>query len=468
MNKKITSLFLSLLLICLTATSVFAAGSTVISGPRDVTSGSSVTYRITISSPKPAGSFSAQINASGIRVDSVSGGPSGWTNNTSKSSINSYFGGNNPQSSATYVLKGTVTSKSGAGSISVSNVSCGIENGGILRDTAIPGGSIRFTIKPKGQPTTAPKPEYRDVYATTVANKPSDNNLKSLSVEGYELNPAFSPSNTSYQIQKLPETVENIKIQATANDPKAKVEIFGEKLALGKNVAMVNVTAQNGAVKTYNITVVRGEETTTSNTAVSELKLRNLEVSPGILSPKFSPEKKEYAVYLPFEESKVTIFAEPEDSLYKVEGLVKDKDIKLGNNVFEIKLTDPNTSKSEKYVVNVVRMPLFTGASSLILPKGKIGDKKFVIYLLIVGILSLLTGVLLTLLIENFKKNKANNKIEKTKSKNTEILKTEKEKLDFEDQYIINQSNKIPKTNENKKKKDIDLSNDDFLNKYLD
>ena len=134
-------------------------------------------------------------------------------------------------------------------------------------------------------------------------------------------------------------------------------------------------------------------------------------------------------------------------------------------------MTDPNTSKSEKYVVNVVRMPLFSGASSLVTPDGKIGDKKFVIYLLIVGLLSLLTGVLITLLIENFKKNKSKNKTEKTKSKNTEMLKTEKENLDFEDKYIIKQ-------NENKKaeekssktttKKEIDLSNDDFFNKYLD
>lgn len=467
MNKKITSLFLSFILICLTASSVFAVG-TVVTGPRDVVAGTSVTYRITIYSPKPAGSFSASINASGIRINSVSGGPSNWNNSTSKTTINSYFVGNNPQSSATYVLRGTVTSKSGVGSISISGVKCGIVNGNIVNEVDTPGGSIRFTIKPKGQSTTAPKPEYHDVYATTVANKPSDNNLKSLSVEGYELNPKFSASNTSYQLPKLPETVENIKIKATANDPKAKVEIFGEKLALGKNVAMVNVTAQNGAVKTYNISVVRGEETTTSNTVSSgsELKLRNLEVNPGILSPKFSPEKKEYVVYLPFEESKVTIFAEPKDSLHKVEGPVKDKDIKVGNNIFEIKVTDPNTSKSEKYVVNVVRMPLFSGASSLVTPDGKIGDKKFVIYLLIVGLLSLLTGVLITLLIENFKKNKSKNKTEKTKSKNTEMLKTEKENLDFEDKYIIKQNENIKETKE--KKKETDLSNDDFFNKYLD
>ena len=46
------------------------------------------------------------------------------------------------------------------------------------------------------------------------------------------------------------------------------------------------------------------------------------------------------------------------------------------------------------------------------------------------------------------------------------MLKTEKENLDFEDKYIIKQNENIKETKE--KKKEIDLSNDDFFNKYLD
>ncbi|MDO5015356.1 MAG: cadherin-like beta sandwich domain-containing protein [Clostridia bacterium] len=443
MKKNLLTIFLSFLILFSAVGTVFAKGNTLITGPTDVVSGSTVTYVVTINAREPAGSYYAKISTTGMKVLSVAGGPSNWNNmSTTNSEINSYFAGDNPKNSAQYRITCLITAKSGVATLNISNVVCGTFRDGTIGETSAAGGRITATVKAPGQKTTAPNPSYQNNYDTTVANKSSDNKLKSLSVEGYDLSPAFSPNTTSYSISNLPENINDIKINAVPNDPKAKVEIFGEKLSMGKNEAMIRVTAQNGAINTYKIAVVRGEETTTKPVSFF-VGLRSLEVKPGIVSPKFSRDKKEYVVYLPYEESKITIFAEPTAPTLKISGLVQNQNINVGKNVFEIKVSDAESSKTEIYKLYVVRMPQFTGLSSLITNK-TVSDKKFIIYLSVVGILSLITGILLTLLIVNLKKMK--------KPKNID------NELDLD--KFIEEENPEDIKNENQ------LSGDDFYDKY--
>lgn len=92
--------------------------------------------------------------------------------------------------------------------------------------------------------TTAEKKEYS-----------SDNTLKSLSIDGYELEPAFDSGTAEYKLT-VDQSVEKIKINATANHEKASVAGAGEvNLSSGENTIEVKVTAENGNEKVYKLIV---------------------------------------------------------------------------------------------------------------------------------------------------------------------------------------------------------------------
>lgn len=91
--------------------------------------------------------------------------------------------------------------------------------------------------------------------AEIQASYSKDNNLKSLTVEGYELSPAFDKDTLEYSVS-VPDTVEKIKVVAQVNDSTARVSGTGEiELSQGINKVQVVVTAQNGSLKTYTISI---------------------------------------------------------------------------------------------------------------------------------------------------------------------------------------------------------------------
>lgn len=81
----------------------------------------------------------------------------------------------------------------------------------------------------------------------------SNNYLKSLSVEGFELNPTFKKATTTYALE-LPADTTEINIKATKEDDKASITGTGKvTVEEGSNKIEVKVTAENGSVKTYTI-----------------------------------------------------------------------------------------------------------------------------------------------------------------------------------------------------------------------
>jgi len=88
----------------------------------------------------------------------------------------------------------------------------------------------------------------------------SDNaNLKSLSIDGYSLTPAFSKSVKEYNVE-VPNEIESINISASGEDANASVSGTGEKtLVEGNNKFNVVVTAQKGNSVTYIVNVYRKE-----------------------------------------------------------------------------------------------------------------------------------------------------------------------------------------------------------------
>lgn len=87
------------------------------------------------------------------------------------------------------------------------------------------------------------------------ASYSKDNNLKSLTVEGYELDKEFNKDTLDYVIN-VPEGTTSIKVNATPNDSKSSVTGDGEiSVSEGTNSLKIVVRAENGSEKTYNLTV---------------------------------------------------------------------------------------------------------------------------------------------------------------------------------------------------------------------
>ena len=88
------------------------------------------------------------------------------------------------------------------------------------------------------------------------SNSLSDNNnLSSLEIEGFKLNPNFSKDITSYEIS-IDDGTEKINIKATAEDSKATIKGDGSHILNdGKNEIKITVISQNKDEKTYTILV---------------------------------------------------------------------------------------------------------------------------------------------------------------------------------------------------------------------
>lgn len=88
-----------------------------------------------------------------------------------------------------------------------------------------------------------------------VKNYSSNNYLKSLSVEGYNLSPAFNKNTNEYNIE-VPAETKNIKVSAEKEDSASKIEGLGNReLTEGLNKIIVKVTAENGGVRQYTLNV---------------------------------------------------------------------------------------------------------------------------------------------------------------------------------------------------------------------
>ena len=84
-------------------------------------------------------------------------------------------------------------------------------------------------------------------------NYSTDNDLKSLSVDGYDLTPTFSNDVTEYTLN-LDSGVKTINVNAQANDKNATVKGIGEiNVSEGTNTIVITVIAENGNEKNYTI-----------------------------------------------------------------------------------------------------------------------------------------------------------------------------------------------------------------------
>lgn len=93
--------------------------------------------------------------------------------------------------------------------------------------------------------------------AKPISNTNPNNYLATLEIEGQQLTPVFNPETLTYDLT-VPKKIKKANISATAIASTSKVEGTGTvKLARGENVVNITCTAENGAVRTYTIYIVR-------------------------------------------------------------------------------------------------------------------------------------------------------------------------------------------------------------------
>lgn len=122
---------------------------------------------------------------------------------------------------------------------------------------------IRITVKAEAGNT-----KTYIINVTRTDNEELVNaNLKSLSINGFELYPTFKPNIYNYNVN-INEIMMSLDIKAEAENEKAKIEIEGNSnLQEGNNVIKINVTAEDGeTVRTYKINTY----ISTSNVTVQE------------------------------------------------------------------------------------------------------------------------------------------------------------------------------------------------------
>ena len=160
----------------------------------------------------------------------------------------------------------------------------------------------------------------------TAPTKSSDNTLKSIKVGAGTLSPAFSKNVTEYKVT-VPYSVDYFSIDGYATHSGAKVTYKdgpGPNIKVGTTVRVITVTAENGAVKKYNISVTRLPQDTTSSTSSTET-------------------------------SSTTSTVEPEDN--KLETVVAGNKMTVGEIIPE-DVTAPGFEKGE-YTFNSVHVPAF-------------------------------------------------------------------------------------------------------------
>ena len=224
-NLSLT-LFLSIFLL---NTSIKAASATIsVKSNSSVVVGNTVKVTVTLSSSSSLGSwdFSIGYDTSRLRL----------TSSTAESGQRSvgYVSGSG-QTSKTYTFNFKAL-KSGTAKVYVNSAEVYAFDESLM---SVSKGSKSISIK---------------TQAEIEASYSKNNYLKSLSVEGYGLNPSFNKETLEYSVE-LDSTVESIKVNASLEDNTASLIGGGEvSVVEGSNTIELVVTAQNGNTRTYKIT----------------------------------------------------------------------------------------------------------------------------------------------------------------------------------------------------------------------
>ena len=210
-----------------------------------------------------------------------------------------------------------------------------------------------------------------------TATKSNNASLKNLGIKPNDFS-GFSPSKTSYSVT-VPNNVESIEVYAYKGQDNQTISGTGKKtLKEGENTFQVNVTAEDGKTKkTYTVVVTRKKQedksnqenqvadNTTSNEEQTEEKenleenqgevgfgLSDLQIGTLTLTPEFKTDIYEYNTKLEGSQNELDIKTVTTDANSKVE-ITGNKDLKDGENIITIMVTDETGEKMATYQITV-------------------------------------------------------------------------------------------------------------------
>lgn len=226
------------------------------------------------------------------------------------------------------------------------------------------------------------------LLTTEEPKKSEDKTLKGLSVEGYEMDPAFDSEITEYSVS-VGEDVEKLDIKVTPNDENAKFDIAGnEALQVGDNIIKITVTAEDQTTRLYTINVAKQ--------AKEALSLSSLKVDGYALNPKFSPDILEYKLTIQDPDvNNINIVALSNIENAKVE-VVGNTDLKQGENVIQINVASEDGQENITYKIIANKTNVSVASTN---------QSNWILY---VGIGAILILVLLIIIVVVKAKKKAN------------------------------------------------------------
>lgn len=208
-------------------------------------------------------------------------------------------------------------------------------------------------------------------YVINVEKLPGkNNNLSSLEVEDFQINPNFSKTTTLYDLT-VSGDVSSINIIATPEDELATVTGDGIKtLNVGENQFIIEVTSESGDVKAYTIIVWKEGS---NNNFISLLEVLN-----GDMTPSFDKMKNEYDVVVPYTEDHLDLKVILED--FNAYYDVFDNDLKIGDNTVTVAVVSQNGDVNN-YLLHVVRKEAETALLENIIAKNYRIDPVFNSYI---------------------------------------------------------------------------------------
>ena len=233
--KKIKLLFISLILIFGISINVFAASGSLSVSSESVYVGDSFTVTVNVNS---AAAWNIHVSSSGPvsgcsinQADATADAMD--TNKTFSATCTSTNTG-----TITVTLSGDVTSASDGNAFNVS-------------------GSKSITVLTKPSPPNNNNNNNNNSNNYQTDNRSKNNNIKEISVEGFELTKI---DNNNYTLS-VSNDITSINIKAVAEDSKAKITGIGvHDIKIGENNIEVIVTAENGLQNKINIKVNRKED----------------------------------------------------------------------------------------------------------------------------------------------------------------------------------------------------------------
>jgi len=180
-------------------------------------------------------------------------------------------------------------------------------------------------------------------------NKSPNSYLSSIKIDDKKIE-GFKYNKLNYNID-VTSSIDSIKLTATPVNDNAKTNGTGEiKLNDGENIINIKVTAENGNISTYKLTInkqVKEEDIVLSNT--NNLK----SVTIDKIKFDFNKDILEYNLETDYSTSKISISYETEDSSSVVDA-VNTVNLVVGINKITIKVTAEN-GEEKIYIFNITR-----------------------------------------------------------------------------------------------------------------